>query len=70
MTNLSPQAQVVLDAYSNVANAKILTGRYVEAAIAAALRAVADQVAPSDGSRRTKEIRAELLAIATELDNL
>ena len=38
------------------------------ASVAAALRAAADQVVPSDGSRRTKEIRADILAIAAELE--
>jgi len=46
MTDLSPAAQAVLDAYSNRAM-RDLHGRWVEAAIAAALRAVADQVVPN-----------------------
>ena len=68
MAELSPQAQAVLDA--------VLTGNltgperyWARAHAAAALRAAADQVAPSDGSRRTQEIRVEMLAIATELEN-
>jgi hypothetical protein len=38
-------------------------------AIAAALRAAADQVTPANGSRRNNEIRADIFAIAAELDN-
>ena len=37
---------------------------------AAALRAAADQVVPGNGSRRSNEIRADLLAIADELGAL
>ena len=67
MTKLSPQAQAVLDAaYSELDYVPL---RHVRWCAAAALRAVADQVAPADGSRRTQEIRAEILAIATELKN-
>jgi hypothetical protein len=36
--------------------------------VAAALRAAADQVVPANGSRKNNEIRAELLAIAAELE--
>jgi hypothetical protein len=80
MTELSPQAQAVLDAYFTHAD---LLNREVsnEEMIAAALRAAADQVAPETphsepddpemlkgiwDERRT--IRAELLAIAAELE--
>jgi len=35
---------------------------------AGALRAAADQVVPANGSRKNNEIRAELLAIAAELE--
>ena len=37
-------------------------------AISAALRALADRVVPADGSRRNNEIRAEILAIAANLE--
>jgi hypothetical protein len=37
--------------------------------LASALRAAANQVVPANGSRKNNEIRAELLAIATELEN-
>jgi hypothetical protein len=36
--------------------------------IAGALRAAADQVVPANGSRKNNEIRAEILAIAAELE--
>jgi hypothetical protein len=36
--------------------------------VSAALCAAADQVVPVNGSRKNNEIRAELLAIATELE--
>jgi hypothetical protein len=68
MTNLSPQAQAVLDA----------TGRktwYRNDDIVAALRAAADQVVPEfwheegDIYAETKhDVRADLLAIAAELE--
>ena len=74
MTDLSPAAQAVVDA--------AITGRgYLQPAIAAALQAAADQVAPETpeseqddpemlkgiwSERRT--VRAELLAIAAELE--
>jgi hypothetical protein len=81
MTDLSPAAQAVLDAYFTHAD---LLNREVsnEEMIAAALLAAANQVAPETphsepddpemlkgiwDERRT--IRAELLAIATELEN-
>jgi hypothetical protein len=35
---------------------------------AAVLRAAADQVVPANGSRKNNEIRAEILAIADELE--
>ena len=58
MSELSPQAQAVLDAAG---------ATYADTA--AILRAAADQVVPGDGSRRANEIRAEFLAIVTELEN-
>jgi hypothetical protein len=62
MADLSPAAQAVLDAYEG---SGVLRGP----ALAAALRATADQVVPPNGSRKNNEIRSELLAIAAELDN-
>ena len=66
MTDLSPAAQVVMDAYYSVDSLRSAP------AIAAALRAVADQVVPENtGLSYTKQdIRAVLLAIADELDEL
>ena len=71
-TPLSPVAQAVLDAV--VSHPSIKTRERA----AAALRAAADQVAPSDldeprnylpMAMECQRIRAELLAIATELEN-
>ena len=36
--------------------------------LATALRALADQVVPANGSRKNNEIRAEILAITAELE--
>ena len=66
MSNLSPAAQAVLDAYWD--DAPLESGaRY---GLAAALRAAADQVVPeATGFSYTKQdIRAALLAIADELE--
>ena len=80
MTDLSPAAQAVLDAYENFPQ-KWPFYQGEQKAIAAALRALADQVAPETphsepedpemlkgiwDERRT--IRAEILAIAAELE--
>ena len=65
MTDLSPAAQAVMDAtYREMDYAP---RGHVQWAAAAALRAVADQVVPANGSRKNNEIRAELLDIAAEL---
>ena len=70
MTDLSPAAQAILDAYGDFEAANT-------DAMAAALRAAADQVAPSDAieprnylpmALECQRIRAELLAIAAELE--
>ena len=74
MTNLSPAAEAVYDAF-------ICTPVECETkqALATALRAAADQVAPSDAMEprnylpmalECQRIRAELLAIAAELEAL
>jgi len=67
MTQLSPAAQKVQAAFwegiQHIENVD-------EFNLAAALRAAADQVVPVNGSRKNNEIRAELLAIATELEAL
>ena len=77
MTDLSPAAQAVLDAYDNSPFDEDCGDRV---AIAAALRAVADQVAPEDYSsytchpehdiameERNDSVRKAILAIADEL---
>jgi hypothetical protein len=65
---LSPAAQAVLDVYMN--NCGWLDGPLEKdyRCAAAVLRAAADQVVPANGSRKNNEIRAELLAIAAELE--
>ena len=63
----SPATSAILDAYWEAFNAP-LEGA-IHRPLAAALRAAADQVVPANGSRKNNEIRAELLAIAAELDN-
>ena len=78
MTDLSPAAQKVLDAYFTHAD---LLNREVshEEMIAAAIRALADQVVPFDAVKarnslfmamemECQRIRAEILAIVTELE--
>ena len=72
---LSPAAQAVLNALLEAKFGKgavelgfpvmsVILGRE----LAAALRALADQVVPANGSRKNNEIRAEILAIAAELE--
>jgi hypothetical protein len=72
MTKLSPAAQAILDAYGDFEAADT-------DAMAAALRAATDQVVPSDAIEprnylpvaiECQRIRAELLAIAAELEGL
>ena len=71
-TPLTPAAQAVLDAVIEICPAP------ADEIAAAALRAAADQVAPSDAMEprnhipmaiECQRIRAELLAIAAELEN-
>ena len=77
MTDLSPAAQAVLDAFMDspvdAGNDYATRSRQ----IAAALRAAADQVVPSDTveprtylpmAMECQRIRSQLLAIATELE--
>jgi len=70
MTNLSPAAQAVSDAYETT---------YTETGLVAAIRELADQVLPHpgrypmseymEGLRNAKhDVRAKILAIATELE--
>ena len=79
MTDLSPAAQAVLDAWTASENGVYLLGDPER--LAAALRAAADQVAPEQlaeprgtgfrwgGWAAEQGVRSELLAIATELEN-
>jgi len=70
MTDLSPAAQAVSDAYETT---------YTETELVAAIRELADQVVPHpgrypmseymEGLRNAKhDVRAKILAIATELE--
>jgi hypothetical protein len=70
MTDLSPAAQAVLDAYENT---------YIDSGLVAAIFELADQVVPHpgrypmneymDGIRDAKhDVRTAILAIATELE--
>jgi len=70
MTDLSPAAQAVSDAYETT---------YTETGLVAAIRELADQVLPHpgrypmseymEGLRNAKhDVRAKILAIATELE--
>ena len=72
MTNLSPAAQAVLDAFNNrgLSSREWHDGKAASLKLAAALRAAADQVVPANGSRKNNEIRAEFLAIADKLGAL
>lgn len=78
MTDLSLSAQAVLDAFLSDAENTGLQMDDLRENVAAALRAVADQVAPSDldeprnylpMAMECQRIREELLAIAAELEN-
>ena len=73
MTNLSPDAQKVLDAYMVHSGPAFET--IVRRMLADALRTVADQVVPTNAlyarsccESACEYIRADLLAIATELE--
>ena len=80
MTNLSPQAQAIIDAFDSEYYQKARTR---QDALAAALRVLADNVAPENyasfsGHRewdealetRNESIREAILDIATELEQL
>jgi len=79
MTDLSPAAQAALDAADAVLEQGSAPTWLVARGIAAALQAVADQVAPSDAMEprnhipmalECQRIRKELLAIAAELEGV
>jgi len=79
-SSLSPVAESVMDAYWTTPSNGPVTTQIHQAAVAAALRAAADQVVPdefvpgwtqlgNDNARRQRQqTRAELLAIADELE--
>ena len=76
MTKLSPAAQAVWDAYNDVCERVGVFEDYGDA-LAAAFRAAANQVVPSDADEprnylpmaiECQRIRRELLAIAAELE--
>ena len=81
MTDLSPAAQAVLDAFENASDGEYVEGVWVvneRTMLVAAMRAAADQVAPSDADEprnylpmalECQRIRADLLAIAAELES-
>jgi hypothetical protein len=68
MSDLSPAAQAVLDAY----NAGFIRPVAVhhKPRIAAALRAAADQVVPTTVDPRLGTVRSDLMRIADELEAL
>ena len=75
MTDLSPAARAILKAFDD--RHELLgpfEGNWQEVCLAAALRAAADQVVPPDPCgndcciTQCEEIRADFLAIATELE--
>lgn len=74
MTDLSPAAQAVLYAAAQAMECPDGFLPYERELMAAALRAASDQVVPSDPNMPERwevkdEIRADLLAIADELEN-
>jgi hypothetical protein len=78
MTELSSAAQAIMVAATN-GNINVVNDPVYKQCIAAALRAAADQVAPSDADEprnslpmaiECQRIRAELLAIADELEGI
>jgi hypothetical protein len=75
---LSPAAQAIMVAATN-GNFNVVNDPVYKQCIAAALKAAADQVAPSDADEprnslpmaiECQRIRAELLAIAAELEGI
>ena len=76
MADLSPAAKAIMVAATN-GNFNVVNDPVYKQCIAAALRAAADQVVPSDADEprnylpmaiECQRIRAELLAIAAELE--
>jgi len=62
---LTPAAQAIWEAFNEDE-----AGVFVDYGdkLAVAFAALADQVVPANGSRKNNEIRAEILAIAAELE--
>jgi hypothetical protein len=69
MTDLSPAAQAVYDAFNRIGLHNEPSFETDRKALAAALRAAADQVAPLSTNRRQNDIRFGLLRIANELED-
>ena len=67
MTDLSPAAQQVLWEFNRAASGRPDDWHYLPA-IAAALRAAAEQAAPFSTNLRQNQIHQHLVAIATELE--
>jgi hypothetical protein len=79
MTDLSPAARATYDAFNRVGFSLEPSFETDRKALSAAIRAVADQVVPSDAMEprnyipiaiECQRIRAELLAIADELEGI
>jgi hypothetical protein len=67
MTDLSPAAQKVFWEFNRAASGKPDDWHYLPA-IAAALRAAADQVVPTTVDPRLSTVRSDLMRIARELE--
>jgi hypothetical protein len=68
MTDLSPAAEAVLNAYENSPRNGFCLGE--QKALAAALRAAADQAAPFSTNLRQNQIHQHLCTIAVELEEV
>jgi hypothetical protein len=71
MTNLSPAALAVLDAFGNTSNGEYIEGVWIvneQAMLAAALRAAVHQVKKHRCNHGVRWTRMQILAIADELD--
>jgi len=72
MTDLSPAAQAVMDAYANTSDGEYIEGVWVvneRTMLAAALRTAADQLINVKWSVEMWELHQEFYAIATELES-
>ena len=70
MTDLSPAAQAVLDAFLGDCENTGLQMDDLRENVAAALRAAADQVVPTTVDPRLSTVRFELMRIARELEGV